>query len=175
MNRVTDSFAEMVFSDQVMRERLPKAVYRAIVRTTRDGTPLDAQIADTVANAMRDWAVEKGATHYTHWFQPMTGITAEKHDAFITPLDGKAIMEFSGKERMPAASPPAASGPPSKPVGIRPGTLPAMPLSRMTPCAFPRPSAPIRGKSWTRRHRFCAPWRPCPARRCASSGSSAGT
>ena len=98
MNRVTDSFAEMVFSDQVMRERLPKAVYRAIVRTTRDGTPLDAQIADTVANAMRDWAVEKGATHYTHWFQPMTGITAEKHDAFITPLDGKAIMEFSGKE-----------------------------------------------------------------------------
>lgn len=82
-----------------MKERLPKATYKALKKTIEEGRSLDPAVADVVASAMKDWAVEKGATHFTHWFQPMTGITAEKHDAFISPTgDGKAIMEFSGKE-----------------------------------------------------------------------------
>lgn len=96
---VSDYFGCNVFSDKVMRERLPKNVYKSVIRTKKLGVPLDSHVASVVANAMKDWAVEKGATHYTHWFQPMTGITAEKHDAFITPTDdGNAILEFSGKE-----------------------------------------------------------------------------
>ncbi len=88
-----------VFSDKVMRDRLPKNIYKAVMRTKQFGTALDSEVADIVANAMKDWAVEKGATHYTHWFQPMTGITAEKHDAFLTPIgDENVILEFSGKE-----------------------------------------------------------------------------
>lgn len=96
---VTEYFACNVFSDSVMKEKLPKNVYKSLVRTKMLGKSLDPTIADSVAAAMRDWAVEKGATHYTHWFHPMTGITAEKHDAFVSPIDdGKIIMEFSGKE-----------------------------------------------------------------------------
>lgn len=88
-----------VFNDAVMRARLPKNVYKSLKKTIDEGLPLEPAVADVVANAMKDWAIEKGATHYTHWFQPMTGITAEKHDAFIAPTsDGKVIMEFSGKE-----------------------------------------------------------------------------
>lgn len=94
-----DIFGANVFSNVVMRERLPKATYKALMKTIEAGQSLDPAIADIVATAMKDWAIEKGATHFTHWFQPMTGITAEKHDAFISPTDdGKAIMEFSGKE-----------------------------------------------------------------------------
>lgn len=92
-------FGSCVFNDTVMKERLPKDVYKALKKTINDGTPLDLNIANVVANAMKDWAIEKGATHFTHWFQPMTGITAEKHDSFISPTpDGNVIMEFSGKE-----------------------------------------------------------------------------
>jgi glutamine synthetase len=92
-------FGSNVFNDAVMKERLPKATYKALKKTMESGLSLDPAVADVVASAMKDWAVEKGATHFTHWFQPMTGITAEKHDAFISPTaDGKAIMEFSGKE-----------------------------------------------------------------------------
>jgi len=88
-----------VFSEAVMRQRLPKNVFKALTRTISEGTELDHSIADVVATAMKDWAVEKGATHYCHWFQPLTGMTAEKHDSFISPTgDGRAIMEFSGKE-----------------------------------------------------------------------------
>ncbi|MCM1565517.1 MAG: glutamine synthetase III [Dehalobacter sp.] len=94
-----DIFAMNVFNDAVMRERLPKATYKALKKTIEDGKALDPDVAEIVANAMKDWAIEKGATHYTHWFQPMTGLTAEKHDSFISPTaDGKVIMEFSGKE-----------------------------------------------------------------------------
>jgi len=97
--KTSEIFGSNVFNLTVMKARLPKNVYKAIKKTINDGTPLDPAIADIVANAMKDWAIEKGATHYTHWFQPMTGITAEKHDAFIEPTDdGKVIMEFSGKE-----------------------------------------------------------------------------
>ena len=97
--RVPEIFASNVFNLQVMQEKLPKQTYKSLKKTIDEGSPLDASVANVVANAMKDWAVEKGATHYTHWFQPMTGITAEKHDSFITPVDGgKVIMDFSGKE-----------------------------------------------------------------------------
>ncbi|ADL68730.1 glutamine synthetase III [Thermoanaerobacterium thermosaccharolyticum] len=92
-------FRENVFNDAVMRERLPKQTYNALRKTIDEGLPLDPKVADVVANAMKDWAIEKGATHFTHWFQPLTGITAEKHESFISPTpDGKVITEFSGKE-----------------------------------------------------------------------------
>ncbi|MCX7695344.1 MAG: glutamine synthetase III [Caloramator sp.] len=91
-------FGENVFNDEVMRERLPKNVYKALRKTMDEGVPLDPSVADVVANAMKDWAIEKGATHYTHWFQPMTGITAEKHESFLNTIsEGRAITEFSGK------------------------------------------------------------------------------
>lgn len=96
---VPEIFGSMVFDDVTMKERLPKQTYKALKKTIQDGDALDPNVATIVANAMKDWAVEKGATHYTHWFQPMTGITAEKHDSFINPTDdGRVIMEFSGKE-----------------------------------------------------------------------------
>lgn len=99
MSNISEVFGSMVFNDQVMKERLPNNTYRTLKKTIENGTPLDRGIADIVANAMKDWAVEKGATHFTHWFQPMTGITAEKHESFISPApQGKVIMEFSGKE-----------------------------------------------------------------------------
>ena len=97
--KASENFGENVFGISVMRDKLPKDVYKSLVSTIEDGTPLDPGVASVVANAMKDWAVEKGATHFTHWFQPMTGITAEKHDSFVSPgKDGRAIMEFSGKE-----------------------------------------------------------------------------
>ena len=99
MNNVPELFGSMVFNDGVMRERLPSEVYRSLSKTIEEGKAIDPSIADIVANVMKDWAIEKGATHYTHWFQPLTGVTAEKHDSFITPVGGGSIvMEFSGKE-----------------------------------------------------------------------------
>ncbi|HIS75173.1 MAG TPA: glutamine synthetase III [Candidatus Merdivicinus excrementipullorum] len=99
MNTITSVFGTNVFSDAVMRERLPRETYKQLQRTIKQGRHLDNAVANVVANAMKDWAIEKGATHFTHWFQPMTGITAEKHDSFITPTDdGRVILEFSGKE-----------------------------------------------------------------------------
>lgn len=96
---IPDIYGCMVFNDEVMRERLPKEVYKSLTKTIATGRTIDASIADVVANAMKDWAIEKGATHYTHWFQPLTGVTAEKHDSFISPVGScKIVMEFSGKE-----------------------------------------------------------------------------
>ncbi len=97
---ITEIFGQDVFNDRVMRERLPKSVYRKLKKTITEGYELDPTIADSVAHAMKEWAIENGATHYTHWFQPLTGITAEKHDSFISAADaeGKVMMEFSGKE-----------------------------------------------------------------------------
>ena len=97
--KIPELFGSMVFNDDVMRQRLPKEVYKALTKTIEKGRTIDPAIADVVANAMKDWAIEKGATHYTHWFQPLTGVTAEKHDAFISPSAGdRVVMEFSGKE-----------------------------------------------------------------------------
>ena len=99
MEKVTEYFGSMVFDERVMKAALSEKVYKSLKRTVDRGTPLDISVANAVAAAMKDWAVEKGATHYTHWFQPMTGVTAEKHDSFISPApDGRVIMEFSGKE-----------------------------------------------------------------------------
>ncbi|MCI5840503.1 MAG: glutamine synthetase III [Clostridium sp.] len=98
MSSVTEIFGSMVFDDSTMEARLPKETYKALQKTIKNGKHLDLGVANVVANAMKDWAIEKGATHFTHWFQPMTGITAEKHDSFISPKGGKVIMEFSGKE-----------------------------------------------------------------------------
>jgi glutamine synthetase len=97
--RSNEAFGSLVFNDEVQQARLPKPVYHALRRTMTHGEPLDVSVADAVASAMKEWAVEHGATHYTHWFQPLTGITAEKHDSFLSPTgDGRAVAEFSGKE-----------------------------------------------------------------------------
>ena len=99
MKDIPNLFGSLVFNDSVMKARLPKETYKSLKNTIQAGKPLDLAVANVVANAMKDWAIEHGATHFTHWFQPMTGITAEKHDSFISPTDdGKVIMEFSGKE-----------------------------------------------------------------------------
>ena len=99
MKNVPEMYGSMVFNDAVMRQRLPKEVYKSLTKTIATGNMIDVSIANVVANAMKDWAVEKGATHYTHWFQPLTSVTAEKHDSFISPVGGdKVVMEFSGKE-----------------------------------------------------------------------------
>ncbi|MBA2355493.1 MAG: glutamine synthetase III, partial [Acidobacteria bacterium] len=97
--RTTENFGRLVFNDEVQRVKLPRPVYKALRRTIIRGEPLDGSVADAVAVAVKDWAIEHGASHYTHWFQPLTGITAEKHDAFLSPTpEGKAVTEFSGKE-----------------------------------------------------------------------------
>ncbi len=99
MALVSDIYGSMVFNEHTMQERLPSATYKQLMKTIRDGEPLNLEVANVVAHAMKEWAIEKGATHYTHWFQPLTGITSEKHDSFIDPIaDGRAIMSFSGKE-----------------------------------------------------------------------------
>ena len=99
MKKVTEMFGSMVFNDSVMQARLPKEVYKQVQQSIKFGARLDSETANIVANAMKDWAIEKGVTHFTHWFQPMTGITAEKHESFVSTVDGgRVIMEFSGKE-----------------------------------------------------------------------------
>ena len=98
MSGICEYFGSMSFDDRAMRARLPGWVYDSLARTRAEGLPLDARVADEVAAAMKDWALERGATHFTHWFQPMTGVTAEKHDGFIAPApDGGVLMEFSGQ------------------------------------------------------------------------------
>ena len=97
---VAEIFGENVFNDTVMQERLPKKVYKNLRKTIEEGKDLDLETADVIAHEMKEWAIEKGATHYTHWFLPLTGVTAEKHDSFVSaPLpSGKVLMSFSGKE-----------------------------------------------------------------------------
>ncbi|MBR1771020.1 MAG: glutamine synthetase III [Lachnospiraceae bacterium] len=137
---VTELYGSLVFNDRVMRERLPKDIYKAVHKTIMNGTHLELDVANSVAAAMKEWAVELGATHFTHWFQPMTGLTAEKHDSFLSPEpDGTVIMEFSGKELV-KGEPDASSFPsgglratfeargytawdPSSPAFIKDGTL----------------------------------------------------
>ncbi len=137
---VINYFGDQVFNDTVMRQRLPKSVYESLVKTTREGSRLDPSVAEVVAGAMKEWAIEHGATHYTHWFQPLTGITAGKHDAFINPTsDGRMVSEFSGKALV-MSEPDASSFPsgglrttfeargytawdPTSPAFVRDGTL----------------------------------------------------
>ena len=99
MNRISEIFGKKVFNDKIMKEKLPKDAYNALKQHIEDGTELEGATANVIASAMKDWALENGATHFTHWFQPMTGVTAEKHDSFMTPDEnGGVIMNFSGKE-----------------------------------------------------------------------------
>ena len=138
--KLTEIYGSSVFGDKIMRDKLPKDVYKALRKTIEKGTHLELDVANAVALAMKEWAVENGATHYTHWFQPLTGFTAEKHDSFISPTgDGEVIMEFSGKELI-KGEPDASSFPsggiratfeargytawdPSSPAFIKDGTL----------------------------------------------------
>ena len=104
-------FGSLSFNESVMRDRLPKDIFRALKKTMEEGSPLAPGVANVVASVMKDWAIEHGATHFTHWFQPMTGVTAEKHDSFLSPQgDGSVIMEFSGKE-LTKGEPDASSFP----------------------------------------------------------------
>ena len=99
MAKVSEIYGSMVFNEHTMQERLPSATYKSLLKTIREGAPLEIEVANVVAHAMKEWAIEKGATHYTHWFQPLSGVTSEKHDSFLDPTgDGRAIMSFSGKE-----------------------------------------------------------------------------
>ena len=112
MKTVPEYFGSLVFDDRVMKANLSTSVYRSLKRTIDEGRSLNPDVANAVAEAMKDWAVAHGATHFTHWFQPLTGITAEKHDSFISPApDGRVIMEFSGKE-LNTGAPDAPSCPP---------------------------------------------------------------
>ena len=170
-------FGENVFNDKVMQERLPKNVYKKLKKIIAEGGDLDLQTADMIAHEMKEWAIEKGATHYTHWFQPLTGVTAEKHDSFITsPLpSGKVLMSFSGKELIKGE--PDASSFPSG--GLR-ATFEARgytawivrlrPLSVRMPqeqfSAFLPHSVPTPAKRLTRRHRCSVRWRQSMSRRC---------
>lgn len=181
---VEELFASKVFTFGKMKERLPKSVYKEVRQIMDQGGELSLAAADVVAKAMKDWAVENGATHYTHWFQPLTGITAEKHDAFVThpDEDGKMIMEFSGKELIKGE--PDASSFPSG--GLRATfeargytawdiTSPAFLKEDATGVILCIPTAfcSYTGRPWIRRHRCSVPWRQSASRRCASSGCSA--
>ena len=110
---IPELYGSLVFNDKVMRSKLPKDMYKALKKTIESGTHLELDVANSVAVAMKEWATENGATHYTHWFQPMTNVTAEKHDSFISPTgDGQVIMDFSGKELV-KGEPDASSFPSS--------------------------------------------------------------
>ena len=157
---ISEIFGENVFSMSVMRERLPKKAYAEVVDVMEHGGNITMATADIVANAMKDWAVEKGATHYTHWFQPLTGITAEKHDSFITaPDDSKTLLQLTGKQLIKGE--PDASSFPS-------GGLRATHYARgytawdMTSPAFASPPSlsPITARPWTRRPPCSGLWRP---------------
>ena len=113
MNDVQKLFGSLVFNETVMKDRLPTVTYKAYKQAIIEGKPLNLEIANIIANAMKDWALEHGCTHFTHWFQPMTGITAEKHESFISPTaEGRVIMDFSGKELI-QGEPDASSFPSS--------------------------------------------------------------
>ena len=148
MESVTEKFGSLVFDDRVMKANLPAKVYQSLKKTIDEGKELDIEVANVVATAMKDWAVSKGATHFTHWFQPLTGITAEKHDSFITPApDGRVIMEFSGKELIKGE--PDASSFPSG--GIR-ATFEARGYTAWDPTSF----AFIKGKTLCIPTAFCS-------------------
>jgi glutamine synthetase len=160
--RATEAFGSLTFNDDVQKTRLAKPVYAALRRTISQGAPLDASVADAVAAALKDWAVEHGATHYTHWFQPLTGITAEKHDSFLNPTsDGKAVAEFSGKELIKGE--PDASSFPSG--GMR-STFEARGYTAWDPTS--PPWLLVNPKRWTRRRRCCAARKRCRCRPSAS-------
>ena len=167
---VADIFGENVFNDAVMQERLPKKVYKKLHEVMDEGKELDLETADVIAHEMKEWAIEKGATHYTHWFQPLTGVTAEKHDSFITsPMpNGKVLMSFSGKELI-KGEPDASSFPSGglratfEQEDIQPGIVHHLHLSdRMQQAqhfAFQQPSVHTQARLLIRRHLFLDQWK----------------
>lgn len=162
--RIPELYGSMIFSDRIMRNKLPKDVYKALRKTIENGTHLELDVANSVAVAMKEWAVENGATHYTHWFQPMTGFTAEKHDSFISP-SGKVKSSWispeknlSKENRMPQASLPAVFALPLKPEDTPHGTLLLRHLSKIRHSIFQPHFVLTAEKLWTRRHRFFGPW-----------------
>ena len=128
---VMELYGSKVFNEHEMRERLPSSTYKSLKATIEKGQPLDLEVANVVASVMKRWAIEQGATHYTHWFQPLTGITSEKHDGFVSPQpDGTASWSFPARSssrvsRTPPPSPPAACAPPPRPAATPHGTPPA--------------------------------------------------
>ena len=162
MTSVPKLFGSEVFNETVMKDRLPTATYKAFKNAVLKGEPLDLPIANIIANAMKDWALEHGATHFTHWFQPMTGITAEKHESFITPTaDGRVIMDFRARSwyrasLMLRAFLPAGSVLLLKRAATLPGTRQAMLLLKTAACIFRRRFALTRAMCLTRKLRFCA-------------------
>ena len=179
---ITEIFGSNVFSTDVMRERLPKGVFREVMDVMEHGGNISIETADIVANAMKDWAVEKGATHYTHWFQPLTGITAEKHDSFLTrPENSRTLLQLTGKQLIMGES--DASSFPSG--GLRSThyargytawdmTSPAF-VKEMTACTIlciPTIFVSYHGEALDKKTPCCAPCRPSAPRRCASSGCS---
>ena len=144
MAHVSEIYGSMVFNEHVMKERLPSATYKSLTKTIKEGKPLDIEVANVVAHAMKEWAIEHGATHYTHWFQPLSGITSEKHDSFLNPVgDGTAIMAVCVPRSRLAATPH--------------GILPALHSSRTKCCASLPHSAPTPVKHSTRKPRFSVP------------------
>ena len=161
MKNVSEYFGSLVFDDRVMKATLSAKVYQSLKKTIDEGAKLDISVANAVAIAMKDWAVAHGATHYTHWFQPLTGITAEKHDSFISPSpDGGVIMEFSGKELIKGEPDASSFGLPLRRGATPPGTRLPMLLSREKPCASLPPSVPTAGKPWIRKPPCFVPWKP---------------
>lgn len=167
---VADIFGENVFNDAVMQERLPKKVYKKLHEVMDEGKELDLETADVIAHEMKEWAIEKGATHYTHWFQPLTGVTAEKHDSFITsPMpNGKVLMSFSGKElirvsRMLHLSHQVVFVLHLRQEDIQPGIVHHLHLSdRMQQAqhfAFQQPSVHTQARLLIRRHLFLDQWK----------------
>ena len=183
--RIPELYGSLVFNDRIMREKLPKDVYKALRKTIDNNLPLELNVANSVAVAMKEWAVENGATHYTHWFQPMTGFTAEKHDSFITPVGGgQIIMDFSGKELI-KGEPDASSFPsgglratfeargytawdPTSPAFIKDGTL-YIPVSYTHLRGQPDTMPFIMVPDWQKGTPQSIQRAPC--RRCCSSGS----
>ena len=164
MERITDYFGSLVFNDTVMKARLSPEVYGSLKKTIEEGSALDNNVASAVAEAMKDWATEHGATHFTHWFQPLTGITAEKHDSFISNTDEGVILEFSGKELIKGE--PDASSFPSG--GLR-ATFEARGYTAWDPTSYafikgktlciPTAFCSYGGEALDKKRRFCVPWR----------------
>ena len=163
--KLPELFGSRVFNEETMKERLSGACYQAWKRCVTDGASLELAAANEIAGAMKTWAVERGCTHYTHWFQPMTGFTAEKHDSFIAPSDhGRVILEFSGKNLVRGEA--DASSFPSGGLratfearGYTAWDPPPLPLSRRALSASPPSCAPTAVTRWTKRRLCCGPWR----------------
>lgn len=161
---IPEMYGSLVFNDKVMRSKLPKDMYKALKKTIENGTHLELDVANSVAVAMKEWATENGATHYTHWFQPMTNVTAEKHDSFISPTgDGQVIMDFSGKElvkvsRMHPASRQADFVLLLKQEDIQHGILLHLHSLKIKLFTFLLHSVPTAERHWIKKLLFFVPW-----------------